>query len=97
MDPLKLMSQMDGYAAEIADDPAAQAQLRDFWAKLDSLAEKDPQEYARFMQQQLSAGMEEFKDLETQNGIAATHSYTVKTYTQGKKEVVVVNVCHSTK
>ena len=97
MDPFKLISQMDGMAAQVSDDPVAQQQLRDFWQHLDSLADKDPEEYARFMQKQLSEGRKEFEETAGKTKIEGFYSYAVKTYTQGKKIVVVVNVCHSPK
>lgn len=80
------------------DDPQTQGKLKQFWSLLDDLAQNNPLEYAKFIEQNLQSGLEEAKKKETDMAetVRVRAGYCLKTFTEDSVSVAV-NVMHSEK
>ena len=69
---------------------------------LDEMAANNPevrkkQEYSKFINKNLQTGIEEAKKDSGKQKVSSVFSFCIKTYTENKKEIVLINVCHSEK
>ncbi|CAG9321242.1 unnamed protein product [Blepharisma stoltei] len=92
-----LLRQMDKASQGVMNDPGAQKQIKDFWNMLNELSENNPEDYKKFIENHLKEGIEDAKIEKAKKAVYSQFSFCVKTYTKGKKEIVLINFCHSDK
>lgn len=95
MEAFQLLSGMQDLPASVFEDSETQAKLKQFWSVLEDLAENNPLEYAKFIEQNLKSGLEEAKKSD-QETVRVRSSYCLKTFSESG-ERVAVNILHSEK
>lgn len=79
------------------EDKATQAKLKQFWSVLDDLAENNPLEYAKFIEQNLKSGLEAApQSSESAETVRIRPAYCLKTFTTDQVPVSL-NLLHSEK
>ena len=102
MEAFEFLKHMDKLSPEFLANPGTQQQMKNFWSMLDEMATNNPevnqiQEYSKFIKKNLETGMEEIKADSGKEQVSGTFSFCIKTYTDTKKEIVIINVSHSPK
>lgn len=90
---------MQNLPTQIFQDENTQSRMKEVWTMLDDLAKNDPEEYSKFIEQNLKSGLDDMKkdDDSRRKPIKSSIGFSVKTYTEDKLKVLFINVCHSEK
>jgi hypothetical protein len=96
MEAFKLLGQ--DLPESLFEDKETQGKLKQFWSVLDDLAENNPLEYAKFIEQNLKSGLEEAKkkDADSVETVRVRPGFCLKTFTSDQIPVSV-NILHSEK
>jgi hypothetical protein len=99
MDPFRVLNYMQNLPTQVFEDSETQNRMKEVWGMLDDLAKNDPDEYAKFIEQNLKAGLDDMKksDESRRKSIKSLVGFAIKTYTEDKVKVVIINFCHSEK
>jgi hypothetical protein len=98
MDPLDILSNMQGLSPEFLSSSSTQQQMKSFWNMLDEMASNNPevlsnQEYSKFIKSNLESGAEDLKLQSGKTRQSGHFAYCIKTYLKGKKTIVLINFC----
>ena len=98
MDPMDVLKNMQGLSEDFLTNPGTQQQMKSFWNMLDEMAANNPEvkitkEYSKFIKSNLETGAEDIKLQSGKRKVPATFAYCIKTYTKGKKQIVLINFC----
>ena len=96
MDPMEVLKAMQGISPDLLSDASTQQQMKSFWNMLDEMASNNPdvkkiQEYSKFIKSNLESGAEDIKLSSGKKKYSGRFSYCIKTYTKGKKQIVIIN------
>lgn len=95
MEAFKVLEQMNRLTADA--DPAMQRQLKEIWNMLEEMSANSPEEYSKFVENQLKTGFQDMKKEEeaARPEVVLDVGGTIKIPT--KQGFVLVNLCHSPK
>ncbi|OMJ86351.1 hypothetical protein SteCoe_12138 [Stentor coeruleus] len=93
MEALNFLKNMQNLPSDFLSDPSTQNQMKNFWSMLDEMAVNNPEEYSKFIKKNLEQGAEEFKESSGKSKFQGEFSYCIKTYTENKRQIVLINMC----